>query len=104
MSITIHGAIDGQGRCEHWHSEVDVVANRCATCGMWWACSLCHTQASDHAFGPMPLDAPAAACGVCGLQMDYRAYRQAQQKHCCPGCGHGFNPGCALHTEIYFQL
>ncbi|WP_293768093.1 CHY zinc finger protein [uncultured Corynebacterium sp.] len=95
--MMIHGAIDGEGRCAHWHSELDVVANRCATCGEWFACSLCHP--ADHAFGPMPLDQPAAMCGACGHTMTYAEYGRA-----CPQCGHAFNPGCALHAEIYFQV
>ena len=30
----IHGIdVDSQGRCAHWHSERDVVANMCGACG-----------------------------------------------------------------------
>ena len=98
------GAIDAEGRCAHWHSSVDVVANKCATCGKWFACSLCHAELADHPFGPMPLGIPAARCGVCGHTMDYREYSAASAATACPACGHGFNSGCGLHANIYFDL
>lgn len=103
----IVGAIDGEGRCAHWHSAVDVVANRCATCNKWFACSLCHAEIADHPFGPMPLDVPAAMCGACGYTMNYHEYSAATSRlarPACPACGHGFNPGCGLHAGIYFEL
>ena len=101
MVEKIVGAIDAQGRCAHWHFAVDVVANKCAACGKWFACSLCHEEATDHPFGPMPLDVPAVMCGNCGNTMDYHEYAAAAA---CPACGHGFNPGCGLHAGIYFDL
>ena len=99
--MRINGAIDGQGRCKHWHSPVDVVANKCATCEEFSACSRCHAELTDHEFGPMPVDAPAVLCGACGVVMDYYTYSTAPQ---CPRCGHMFNPGCSAHAGIYFAL
>ncbi|MDY3127849.1 MAG: CHY zinc finger protein [Corynebacterium sp.] len=95
-SVTIIGNIDGQGRCQHWHSHLDVVANKCATCQQWFACSLCHP--ADHPFGPMPRTAIAVLCGVCRHAMTFMDYNNA-----CPACSHPFNPGCKLHTDIYFH-
>ena len=57
-AMKIHGAIDAEGRCKHWHSPLDVVANKCATCGKFFACALCHAELTDHEFGPMLADAP----------------------------------------------
>lgn len=59
--MKIRGAIDAEGRCKHWHSPLDVVANKCATCGEYFACALCHAELTDHEFGPMLVDAPACA-------------------------------------------
>ena len=59
-AMKIHGAIDAEGRCRHWHSPLDVVANKCATCGEYFACALCHAELTDHEFGPMLADAPFA--------------------------------------------
>ncbi len=95
--MEIVGAIDADGRCAHWHSALDVVANKCATCGKWFACAWCHP--ADHAFGQMHLDEPAVMCGVCGHQMTFHEYGTE-----CPSCGAPFNPGCKLHPELYFQV
>ena len=46
--MKIRGAIDAEGRCKHWHSPLDVVANKCATCGEYFACALCHAELTDH--------------------------------------------------------
>ena len=35
-AMKIHGAIDAEGRCKHWHSPLDVVANKCAACGEYF--------------------------------------------------------------------
>ena len=70
----IQGASDAEGRCRHWHTLVDVVANKCATCGGWFACSLCHAELTDHDFGPMPKEELCVMCGVCGRQMTYAEY------------------------------
>lgn len=94
-------AVDKQGRCSHYNSQRDVVANRCATCGTWWACHRCHDELTDHPFGRMPLRELAAMCGVCGHEMTYAQYSARPQ---CPSCGHPFNPGCSLHAHLYFEV
>lgn len=88
--------VDTAGRCVHYHSPLDVVANKCSVCGDYWACYQCHVE-QDHAFGPMPLDELAVLCGVCGHEMTGRDYGPL-----CPACGTAFNPGCTLHAGIYF--
>lgn len=94
----IQGAIDAEGRCRHWHTLVDVVANKCHTCGGWFACSLCHAELTDHDFGPMPKDQPCVMCGVCGRKMTFVEYSTYK----CSACEHAFNTGCALHAGTYF--
>ena len=95
----IHGAIDAEGGCRHWHTLVDVVANKCHTCGGWFACSLCHAELTDHDFGPMPKDELCVMCGACGRTMTFAEYSAYK----CPACGHAFNTGCALHAGTYFR-
>ncbi|HCT9179445.1 TPA: hypothetical protein OUB66_000261 [Corynebacterium aurimucosum] len=95
----IQGAIDAEGRCRHWHTLVDVIANKCHTCGGWFACSLCHAELTDHDFGPMPKDELCVMCGACGRTMTYAEYSIYK----CPACGHAFIPGCALHAGTYFR-
>ena len=81
--MKIHGIdVDPQGRCAHWHSERDVVANTCGACHKLWACSLCHNELADHRF--------------VGVDKHLRSVM-------CPSCGHPFNPGCKLHENVYFR-
>lgn len=94
--------VDEQGRCVHYRGPRDVVGNRCATCGHYWACHACHQELAGHPFGRMPVSAPASVlCGACGHTMDYPEYSAAAS---CPDCAHPFNPGCELHAPIYFEL
>ncbi|MDO5511731.1 CHY zinc finger protein [Corynebacterium sp.] len=94
--------VDEQGRCAHYRSARDVVGNRCATCGDYWACHACHAVLADHPFGRMRRDAAASVvCGNCSHAMDYPAYAVAAH---CPACGHPFNPGCAAHASLYFEI
>ena len=92
--------MDPQGRCVHYRSLVDVVGNRCATCGDFFACHLCHAQLTDHEFGRLSVDAPdSVMCGACGKTMGHGDYESS-----CPACGHRFNPGCHSHRHLYFQV
>ncbi|MDO5669942.1 MULTISPECIES: CHY zinc finger protein [Corynebacterium] len=101
MSIRGVG-VDAQGRCAHYRSDRDVVANRCATCGDYWACHACHAELADHPFGRMPLvESGSVMCGVCAHGMDYAAYSAATA---CPQCRHPFNAGCAAHASLYFLI
>lgn len=94
--------IDKHGRCLHYRSARDIVANRCATCRQYWACHACHSELADHPFGRMPLDDPEAVlCGACGHTMDCPTYSRATA---CPSCRRPFNPGCAAHAPLYFEV
>nr|WP_053546023.1 CHY zinc finger protein [Corynebacterium deserti] len=89
--------IDGEGRCIHYHGPFDIVGNKCATCNQWWACHRCHEEIANHPFGKMLIDAPATLqCGHCGALMSHGHEE-------CPRCGHHFNPGCSLHTLLYYE-
>lgn len=104
VRIRIHGTgVDEQGRCAHYHSERDVIANWCVTCRKWWACFSCHREHAEHPFGRVAAEpgVTGARCGACGHEMDYAGYSGAAQ---CPRCGHHFNPGCALHAPLYFEV
>lgn len=102
----IHGAvIDGQTRCRHWHSPLDVVAIRFACCGRYYPCDSCHAEDADHPTRRWSLAEraePAVLCGVCGTELRIEQYLSADD--CCPACGAGFNPGCRLHRDRYFEV
>ena len=103
----IHGLdVDEQGRCQHWHSPLDIVANRFSCCGEYYACYQCHDALAGHPRIPWSdPDSPAVMCGACRCQMTEAEYDRAMEstEPRCPSCGARFNPGCRLHHDIYFK-
>lgn len=103
MNVTTKGIygllVDDQGRCQHYHSELDIIANRCGICGRLYACYKCHDELEDHIFGPVPADQKdSVMCGVCGQLYTYAEYSTICS---CSHCGSSFNPKCSLHKEMY---
>ena len=95
--------VDGQTRCRHWRSPRDVIAIRMPCCNAYWACSDCHAELAGHPPARRAVNdpAPAVLCGACGHEMTVRQYLDCC--YACPRCGSAFNPGCALHHELYFR-
>ena len=96
----IYGKLtDEQGRCVHYHSELDIIANKCSVCRKFYACYKCHDELENHPFGTTSQDEKATVmCGVCGKTFSYNEYSGLEK---CPSCGSGFNPRCALHKSCY---
>ncbi len=101
----IRGAlVDDQTRCAHYAGPLDVVAIRFACCGDWYPCLHCHEESADHgirAWSMAARDEQAILCGVCSGTLSITAYLEADS---CPWCAADFNPGCALHHSVYFEL
>ncbi len=95
--------VDSQTRCAHYNSPVDVIAIKFACCDTYYPCFECHEAIADHPakvwseerFGEL-----AVLCGVCGYQLTVDEYLSCDFK--CPRCAAAFNPGCALHHNLYF--
>jgi uncharacterized CHY-type Zn-finger protein len=97
-------ALDGETRCVHWHSPVDIVAIKMKCCGVYYACRDCHDALAGHAIEVWPrakFGAEAVLCGACGAEMSIRTYLECADG--CPTCGAGFNPGCRSHRHFYFE-
>lgn len=101
---TVHGlVVDGETRCEHYHGPLDVIALQFACCGDWYPCHRCHEEVSGHEarqWGRDERETLAVLCGVCGALLSIRAYLDVQG---CPKCSAGFNPGCRMHHQLYFD-
>lgn len=96
--------VDGQTRCVHYRTELDVVAMRFFCCGEYYPCHLCHEQTADHPAEQWPVDRRgerAVLCGVCGSELAIDEYLRVSG---CPRCAAPFNPGCALHSHLYFAV
>lgn len=91
--------LEAAGRCQHYHSDLDVVALWCKQCQKFWACYQCHDTLCDHEFVPLPKAQAPVLCGACRRVMTYTQYQRGK----CPNCGYPFNPRCELHTAHYFQ-
>lgn len=96
-------SVDEHGRCIHYDSEYDVVANQCYECRTYYACYHCHDEMEEHSFKAWPVSKDSQVkiilCGVCSVEMNYDQYKQSGS---CPSCAHQFNSKCANHEGIYF--
>lgn len=103
--VEVHGrAVDGQTRCAHYNSALDIVAIRFKCCDRWFPCRECHDEGQTHQARVWPLDeftSRAVLCGACGEQLSITAYLKCGNK--CPCCESDFNPGCASHHSLYFE-
>ncbi|MGH7856279.1 MAG: CHY zinc finger protein [Candidatus Binatia bacterium] len=105
MAVALGSLVDEQTRCVHWNGPTDVIAIRFRCCGGYYACFDCHAELATHPpqrWGPDQLDAVAVLCGVCGAELTIAAYLGCG--FVCPSCGASFNPGCASHYHLYFEL
>lgn len=103
--ISVHGALVGQQtRCAHYATDRDVVAIKFACCEEFYSCHACHVESSGHAAYVWPRtrrDEHALLCGVCGSTLSISTYLSVVA---CPHCSAEFNPGCRLHTHLYFEV
>ena len=111
MERVIHGErvvgvdLDPASRCAHWHGAWDVVALQFACCGRWYACRACHDACADHSAAVWPIadrDVRAVLCGACGHRLTIAEYLACEAA--CPECAAAFNPGCAGHYPLYFEM
>lgn len=103
---TVRGLdVDAATRCGHYHTKRDVIAIRFACCETYYPCFQCHDTLVDHDTQRIPperFDEPAVLCGVCGTELSVRQYLDCDDA--CPDCSAPFNPNCATHASLYFDL
>lgn len=105
---TVHGVdVTPTTQCAHWHSDLDVVAIKHRCCGRYYACISCHDALAGHPAEVWPraeqqTTTKAVLCGRCRREMAVGEYLACG--NVCPGCGAGFNPGCARHYGLYFEV
>ncbi|GGB37633.1 hypothetical protein GCM10011409_13860 [Lentibacillus populi] len=100
----VHGAIDTETRCRHYHGENDRIAIKFYCCGEYFACYKCHVEKGcgyTKVWPQAEFGRRAVLCGACGTELTIQAYLDSGAL--CPECGAGFNPGCALHQHLYFE-
>jgi len=103
--INVYGkTVDNQTRCQHWHSELDVIAIKFKCCDKYFPCFSCHEEEADHDSQVWPkaeFTTKAILCGVCGYELSIEEYQASGNS--CPNCTTAFNPGCSKHYHLYFE-
>lgn len=97
--------VDEQTRCVHWHSQLDIIAIKFKCCEEYYPCFSCHEEVATHKPEVWPkaeFNQKAILCGVCGKELSIDEYMSSN--HSCPHCKSAFNPGCAKHYHLYFEI
>ncbi|MGE0586979.1 MAG: CHY zinc finger protein [Cyclobacteriaceae bacterium] len=97
--------LDNQTRCVHYHSPLDVIAIKFKCCDQYFPCYSCHEETVDHEavrWEKSEFDKPAVLCGVCKTELTINQYLNSNNT--CPNCEARFNPGCANHHPLYFEI
>ena len=101
--VRVYGkTVDEHTRCEHYSTELDIIAIRFACCDRYYPCHLCHSECADHPAEQWPRDQwdqPAILCGMCRTELMIETYKRVDA---CPECAAPFNPRCAAHSDLYF--
>ena len=101
--VRVYGkTVDEHTRCEHYSTELDIIAIRFACCDRYYPCHLCHSECADHPAEQWPRDQwdqPAILCGMCRSELTIETYKRVAA---CPECAAAFNPRCAAHSDLYF--
>lgn len=105
MSAVCGRLVDAETRCAHYHSSLDVIAIKFKCCGRYYACFHCHAELEDHEpvrWAASELGEPAVICGACAAEFAIREYLGSA--FTCPSCGSHWNPKCASHHHLYFDM
>jgi uncharacterized CHY-type Zn-finger protein len=105
-AVVVHGVdVDRETRCAHWHSPLDIITIKFKCCGEWYACSECHTGLTGHdpaRWQGDEFEERAILCGHCRSRLSIREYLNSHST--CPRCTASFNPACAKHYDLYFEM
>src|SRR5699024_10828953 len=101
----VKGAIDSETRCTHYHTKNDRIAIKFYCCLNYFPCYKCHRELGCNQHGVWPqnlFNRQAILCGQCKGELTINEYLQNDNK--CPLCEVSFNPGCSLHSHLYFDV
>ena len=96
--------VDDETRCEHYHSQLDVIAIKFKCCNEYYACFECHEQTMNHQpqiWKKEEWNTKAILCGVCKTELTINEYFNSNNH--CPHCNLAFNPHCSKHYHLYFE-
>ncbi|AVQ99966.1 hypothetical protein OBCHQ24_13415 [Oceanobacillus iheyensis] len=102
--FTIKGSLDKETRCTHYHGPTDRIAIKFYCCQEYYPCYKCHEEygcGKEEVWPKEKFDHKAILCGSCGKELSIGDYLKSG--YACHSCQAAFNPGCALHYELYFE-
>ena len=97
--------VDKNTRCEHYHSERDIIAIKFKCCNTYYPCYQCHDGVADHPpiiWSKDEKSTKAILCGRCGTELTINEYTECNST--CPHCHALFNEGCKTHYHLYFEM
>ncbi|RXK58919.1 hypothetical protein ESA94_16155 [Lacibacter luteus] len=97
--------VDDETRCEHYQSQLDIIAIKFKCCNTYYPCYFCHEETAGHTaerWQANELETKAILCGVCKTELTIKQYLNSG--YCCPNCNAAFNPKCSNHNHLYFDL
>ena len=105
--VKIFGALSdySKTRCQHYHSERDIIAIKLKCCQKFYACILCHNSCEDHepiTWKLIEFDEEAIFCGNCNSLLSIQRYLDCNSV--CPVCCTDFNSRCSNHYHYYFEI
>lgn len=96
--------VDEHYRCEHYHSNLDIVALQFKCCKKFYACYFCHQENEKHEvqrWQKEEFENQAILCGNCHKTQSIESYLSGSFR--CTHCRAAFNPGCQTHYSYYFE-
>jgi uncharacterized CHY-type Zn-finger protein len=94
-----------RNQCAHYRSSRDIVAIKFKCCDTFYACIYCHAELAGHKALVWDKDerqTKAILCGNCHTTLSITDYLDCGNR--CPMCQAAFNPGCASHYSLYFEV
>lgn len=94
-----------RAQAARYRSELDIIAVKFNRCRIYYSCFYCHEMEAGHPaqiWSQAQFDEKAVLCGACGTELTIHQYLNCQAV--CPACRARFNPRCALHYRLYFEM
>lgn len=99
--------VDEYTRCEHYHTDLDIIALKFKCCNAYYPCYQCHEQLVTHETQKFNVSAHSEElvilCGYCKLELTFSQYSKSDPVECM-NCHKPFNCGCKAHYNLYFEM
>ena len=99
-AIKVYGKlVDDETRCEHYHSQLDIIAIKFKCCDKYYPCYQCHEETTDHpakVWNKDEWDTKGILCGVCKTELTINEYMNSNDQ--CPNCK------CSLQSQLQQTL